>query len=138
VKQTKKEKIESKIKFLEQLGDKYSKQLRKNATKWELSLYNILKELHYKFIFQHPIVVNNTKNPQLFILDFLLTDYNLIIEVNSIQYHTSKADVKNDNKRAKLLKKEGFTILTLFNKQISTFSKEAIGKIIQTRVVNKF
>jgi very-short-patch-repair endonuclease len=127
----------AKIKFLEELGVKYSTDLKKNKTKWEQILINHLKELKYKFIFQHPVVVNKTKKPQLFILDFLLTDYNLILEADSVKYHTSRKDVISDNRRTKLLRQEGYTILRLFNKQIENLHKDVIYQIIQSRIVNK-
>jgi very-short-patch-repair endonuclease len=127
----------AKIKFLEDLGVKYSAELKKNKTKWEQILINHLKELKYKFIFQHPVVVNKIKKPQLFILDFLLTDYLIVIEADSIKHHSSKADIRADNIRTKLLKQEGYTILRLFNKQIDTLHKDVIHQIIQSRIVNK-
>lgn len=133
---TKKDQITDKIIFLENLGKEYSKKNRKNATIWESSLFKSLSELHYKFKFQVPYIVNKTKNPQLFIFDFLLTDYNIILEVDSIKHHTKSKDVKNDNKRSRLLKKEGFHILRLFNKQISSFSKEIIDQIIKQRILS--
>jgi len=131
---TKKEQLLDKIIFLENLGKEYSKKNRNNATKWESSLFNTLSELHYKFKFQVPYIVNKLKNPQLFILDFLLTDYNIILEVDSIKHHTSSKDVKNDNKRTRFLRKEGFHIIRLFNRQINTLTKDQINQIIQTRI----
>lgn len=133
IKKTKKEQIEDKIIFLENLGKDYSKKNRNNATKWESSLFNTLSELHYKFKFQVPYIVNKTKNPQLFILDFLLLDYNIILEADGKQ-HFTKENIKKDNKRSKFLKKEGFHIIRLSNRQISTFSKEVIDQIIKIRI----
>lgn len=136
---TKKEQIEDKIIFLKNLGKEYSKKNRNNANKWESSLFNTLSELHYKFKFQVPYIVNKTKNPQLFILDFLLTDYNIILEADGKQHYT-KENIKKDNKRSKFLKKEGFHILRLSNKQISSFTRSDIDQIIKTKItisVNK-
>ena len=133
-KKTKKEQLEDKIIFLENLGRVYAKRLVKNKTKWEVILYTILKDLHYKFEFQVPIIVNKTKKPQLFILDFLLTDYNLVLEADGAKYHTSKKDVASDNRRTRQLRKEGYDILRLFNKQISIFPKELIQQIIQQKL----
>lgn len=133
-KKTKKELLQDKLLFLENLGKTYSKRLKNNATTWESTLFNTLSDLHYKFKFQVPHIVNKDKNPQLFILDFLLTDYNIIIEVDSIKHHTSSKDVKNDNKRTRFLRKEGFHIIRLFNRQINTLTKDQINQIIQTRI----
>lgn len=134
VKKTKEEKLASKIKMLENLGKQYSGELIAKQTTWEKILYTYLKDLHYKFKFQVPVVVNKTVKPKLFILDFLLTDYNLIIEADSVKHHTSKSDVKSDNYRSKLLKKEGYYILRLTNKQVSLYSKEDVNDIIQTKI----
>ncbi len=136
VKKTKEEKLLSKIKFLENLGKQYRDNLVNNQTDYEKILYKFLKDLHYKFKFQEPVVVNKDKKPQLFILDFLLTDYNLVIEADSVKHHSSKSDVKADNYRSKLLKQEGYYILRLFNKQISNYSKDQINDIIKMKISN--
>ncbi len=49
-----------------------AKELSKNKTKWETSLYTTLKDLHYKFKFQVPVICAEKHG---YILDFLLTDY---------------------------------------------------------------
>ena len=49
-------------------------------------------------------------------------------------------NLKKDNKRSKFLKKEGFHILRLSNKQISSFTRSDIDQIIKTKIaisVNK-
>jgi len=133
IKKTKKEQIEDKIIFLENLGKDYSKKNRNTATFWESSLFNTLSELHYKFKFQVPYIVNKTKNPQLFILDFLLLEYNIILEADGKQHYT-KENLKKDNKRSKFLKKEGFHIIRLSNRQISSFTRSDIDQIIKTKI----
>lgn len=132
---TKKELLQDKLVFLENLGKTYSKRLKNNATTWESTLFNTLSDLHYKFKFQVPHIVNKDKNPQLFILDFLLTDYNIIIEVDSIKHHTKSKDVKKDNQRSARIKKEGYHIIRFWNKQISTYSKEVIDQIIKQKIM---
>jgi len=77
MKKTKKQQIQDKIIFLQDLGLQYAKDLNKNRTKWEIILYSILKEANYNFDFQRPVVVNKLKSPQLFILDFVLIPFNL-------------------------------------------------------------
>lgn len=134
-KKTKKEQLTDKIAFLENIGKINAKNLSKNRTPWESKLYNILKDLHYKFEFQVPVIVNKLKAPQLFILDFYLKEFNLIIEVDGKQYHSNSKDVKSDNRRTKLLKKEGFDILRFWNSQITRYSKEEIQAIISQRIL---
>ena len=135
MKKTKKQQIQDKILYLENLGLQYAKELNKNKTKWEIILYNILKEAGYNFDFQRPVIVNKLKSPQLFILDFVLIPFNLVIEVDGKQYHSSSKDVKSDNRRTKLLRAEGYTILRLWNKQLEKFTKEDIHTIISQRII---
>lgn len=134
-KKTKKEQLQDKIAFLENIGKINAKNLSKNRTTWETKLYNTLKDLHYKFEFQVPVIVNKLKAPQLFILDFYLKEFNLVIEVDSKQFHSNPKDIKSDNRRTKLLKKEGFDILRFWNSQITRYSKEEIQAIISQRIL---
>ena len=135
MKKTKKQQTQDKIIFLQDLGLQYAKDLDKNKTKWEIILYNILKEANYNFDFQRPVVVNKLKSPQLFILDFVLIPFNLVIEVDSKQHHSSSKDVKSDNRRAKLLKQEGYTILRFWNRQLDNYTKDQILDIIAKRII---
>ena len=136
MKKTKKQQTQEKITFLENLGLQYAKDLDKNKTKWEIILYNILKEAGYNFDFQRPVVVNKLKSPQLFILDFVLIPFNLIIEVDSKQHHSSSKDVKSDNRRTKLLKQEGYNVLRFWNNQLTNYTKNQILDIIAKRIIN--
>ena len=135
MKKTKKQQIQDKILYLENLGLQYAKDLNKNKTKWEIILYNILKEANYNFDFQRPVIVNKLKSPQLFILDFVLIPFNLIIEVDSKQWHSSSKDVKSDNRRTKLLKQEGYNVLRFWNNQLTNYTKNQILDIISKRII---
>lgn len=135
MKKTKKQQIQDKILFLENLGLQYAKNLNKNKTKWEITLYNILKEAGYNFDFQRPVVVNKLKSPQLFILDFVLIPFNLIIEVDGKSCHSSKVQVKSDNRRTKLLRAEGYEILRFWNSQLTNYTKDQILDIIAKRII---
>lgn len=132
---TKKELLQNKIEFLETLGLQYSKDLIKNKTKWETLLTNTLKELNYQFQFQVPIVVNKLKAPKLFILDFVLIPFNLVIEVDGKSTHGTKAQIKSDNRRTKLLKQEGYEILRFWNSQLTNYTKNQILDIIAKRII---
>lgn len=109
-----------------------AKELSKNKTKWETSLYTTLKDLHYKFKFQVPVICAEKHG---YILDFLLTDYNLVIEVDSVKYHTSPQQRKKDNLRTRRLKKEGFHLIRLMNSQISKYSAQDIDNIIKSKIM---
>ena len=137
MKKTKKQQIQDKIIFLQDLGLQYAKDLNKNKTKWEIILYNILKEANYNFDFQLPVVVNRLKSPQLFILDFVLIPFNLVIEVDGKSTHGTKAQIKSDNRRTKLLKQEGYEILRFWNSQLTNYTKNQILDIITKRIISK-
>lgn len=132
-KKTKKKNPEETINFLEEKGKEYSQKLIKNATKWELLFKDILKQLGYKFKFQVPVIVNKLKKPQLYILDFLLTDYQVFIELDGAQ-HFTKEGLKKDNQRTKKLRKEGYEPLRFPNKQVETFTTEQINTIIKSKI----
>lgn len=112
-------------------GKEFSKDLRNKATPYEKSFYKTLKDLHYKFEFQVPIICNKK---HLYIADFVLIDSKLIIEIDGVSCHSSKEDVKKDNRRTKLLKKEGYEVLRFWNKQVSIFTKEQIDQIIKSKI----
>lgn len=120
--------------FLLNQGKIFAKELKEKATEWEKILYKILKDLNYKFKFQVPVVVPVGKSYKLYILDFLLTDYNLVIEADG-KFHNNPENRKKDNLRTKHLQKQGFHILRLSNKQITTFDKSQISEIIKTRIL---
>lgn len=124
---TKEQNLESLLQFLR----RKAKLMRLRKTIWEQSLYDTLKDLHYKFKNQVPIICIEKYG---YIVDFLLTDYNLIIEVDGRSTHASKEQQKADNQRSRRLKKEGYEILRFWNKQISTFNKEQIDQIIKSKI----
>ena len=109
----------------------HSKRMINNPTKWELQIRKTLSDLHYNFKTQVPYI---TKKGKGYILDFLLTDYNLIIEIDGKSTHSSKAQVRKDNIRSKNLKKEGFHILRLMNSQVTKYSVAEIFQIIDSRI----
>lgn len=122
--------------FLEELGKTYSKRLTQNITRWELQFKKILEDLHYKFLFQVPKILKIKGGHKLYILDFLLTDYPLVIEVDGVSIHHTKVGKKRDATRTRLLKKEGLDVLRFTNSQVSTMTKKEINDIIQFRIQN--
>mgnify|MGYP003440406850 FL=1 len=109
----------------------HSKRMINNPTKWELQIRKTLSDLHYNFKTQVPYITKKLKG---YIIDFLLTDYNIIIEIDGKSTHSSKAQVKKDNKRANDLKKEGFAIIRLWNSQVTRYSPQDIDDIIQNKI----
>lgn len=125
---------EERIIFLKKIGETNAKSLRELATPHEKILYKYLKELGYKFEFQVPIIIGTMKVPKLYIVDFLLTDYQLIIEADGLSTHGTKEAIKADNYRSKKLKEVGYSVLRFWNKQISTYSRNQIKEIIDLRI----
>lgn len=119
--------------YLVKKGQEFSKHLREHSTPWEKSLYKTLKDLHYKFEFQVPVIVPVGKSFRLYIVDFLLTDFNIFIEADG-KFHHTKENQKKDNLRTKHLSKIGYIPLRLTNSQISVYTKEQINDIIQTKL----
>lgn len=114
-----------------QFLNRKAKLMRLKKTKWEGLLFKTLSDLHYKFKSQVPIICREQYG---YIMDFLLTDYNIFIEVNSRQYHSTPQQVKDDNRRSRRIQKEGYYPLVLTNKQISIYSKEQIDDIIRMKI----
>lgn len=111
--------------------NRQAKYNREHLGRWEKILSLYLKQLGYKFKSQFPIIC---KGKHGYIVDFLLTDYNIFLEADSKKYHTSPTDVKRDNQRTRRLRKEGYEPLRLTNKQISLYTKEQINDIIQAKI----
>lgn len=126
-----KTKGEATYEWLVAKGKEFAADLKSKSTKYENMLFKTLKELGYKFEFQYPIICNLKK---LYIADFVLTDYNLIIEVDGVSCHSSKEDRKADNQRTKKLRGEGYAVIRLWNKQVETFTKPQIDQIIKLKI----
>lgn len=131
----KKEKAEQLKEFLIVQGEIFSKQLIRDATEYEKILMKQLIDLGYNFQFQVPIVVPVGKSYKLYILDFLLTDYNIFIEADGKAWHSSKEQIKKDNLRTKHLQKQGLHPLRLSNKQIMVFNKNQIADILKQKIL---
>lgn len=130
---TKRKTKEQNLERLQQFLNRMAKKLRGRRTQWEQSLYVTLKNLGYKFEFQKPLICRQKYG---YILDFLLTDYNIVIEVDGKSTHGSKEQQKKDGVRSRRILKEGYYILRFWNKQISLFSKEQIDQIIKQKIAS--
>jgi len=130
---TKRYSKEERIIFLKKIGETNAAGLRENSTPQEKILYKYLKELGYKFEFQVPIVISTMKVPKLYILDFLLTTYNIFIECDGRQ-HNSKEGLKSDNLRSKRLATLGYIPLRFTNRQITTYTRNQIKQIIDHKI----
>lgn len=126
---------EEKLKNLEEFLNRAAKRLSKDRTKWESVMIKHLSDLHYKFKFQVPVIYNpiNNKTPKGYILDFVLTDYSIVIEIDGT-WHGSKEQQKADRQRTKKLEKLGYHIIRFWNSQVSKFSKETVDQIIKMKI----
>jgi len=126
---------EEKLKGLQDFLNRAAKKLSKNRTTWESKIFKHLSDLHYKFQFQVPVIYNptNGQKPKGYILDFLLTDYNIVIEIDGM-WHSTKEQQKADKQRTKKLQKLGYEVIRFYNRQVSTFSKENIDQIIKSKI----
>lgn len=119
------------VKSLENFLNIHSKRMINNPTKWELQIRKTLSDLHYNFKAQVPYITKKLKG---YIIDFLLTDYNIILEIDGKSTHSSKTQIKKDNKRTRDLKREGFAIIRLWNSQVTRFTPQDIDDIIQNKI----
>ena len=85
--------------------------LRKNMTDEE-------KHLWYDFLKKLPVTVNRQKNIGNYIVDFLISSSNLVIELDGSQ-HWNEENKENDKKRDEYLKKMELTVLRYSNKEIN-------------------
>ena len=115
-----------KLERLTQWGCRAAKRLRMNASHPERVLFRLLKDLHYKFEFQKPVIAKGS----LYILDFYFTELNLGLEVQSKAYHSTPAQIKKDSIKKRRLKKEGIPIIYLWAKQIEIITKENVEQIL--------
>lgn len=91
-----------------------------------------MDQLGIKYEFQVPIVTLKSAL-KLYILDFLLIDFNIFCELDGKQHNTSEGK-KYDLIRTRKLKKEGYEPLRFSNRQIHTFTLEQINKCINLKI----
>ena len=88
-----------------------SKKLRKNMTKEE-------KHLWYDFLKTLPYTVNRQKVIGKYIVDFYISSYQIVIELDGSQHYEDKA-VKYDAERDNYLRNLGITVLRYSNNDIN-------------------
>ena len=107
-----------------------AKQLRKNMTKEEKILWQILRAKRFcGYKFKRQVLIGN------YIVDFLCSDVNLVIELDGGQ-HNEKNNIISDKKRTEFLKEHGFKVLRFWNNEITQNIKaveEAILNELQKR-----
>ena len=81
-------------------------------TSLEKQVESILKELGIEYIAQYPVHSG-------FILDFAILDKKIAIEVDGEKWHNSKEAMKRDRFKDYQLKREGWKVIRIKEKEIS-------------------
>jgi very-short-patch-repair endonuclease len=97
-----------------------ARDLRKNATKHERQLWRLISRYRPKFTRQLPI------GP--FTVDFACREARLVVELDGGQH----AESVRDRQRDQLLQQEGWTVIRIWNNQLSENS-EGVVEAIMTR-----
>jgi len=106
-----------------------ARQLRRNATKEEQVLWNLLRNRKFnglKFNRQHPIVYNsNGQNEQFFVVDFYCAQFKLAIELDG-KIHDFQLEY--DKNRTLILNQLGIKVLRFKNEELKERFK-LLGRI---------
>lgn len=96
----------------------HKKELVANAQNLRKNMTDEEKHLWYDFLKKLPVTVNRQKNIGNYIVDFLISSSNLVIELDGSQ-HWNEENKENDKKRDEYLKKMELTVLRYSNKEIN-------------------
>ena len=96
---------------LEKVFTRYSQSLRKNMTKEE-------KHLWYDFLKRLPITVNRQRKIERFIVDFYISVYKLVIELDGSQHGDPENRIK-DEERDAVLDAFGIKVLRYTNEDVN-------------------
>ena len=96
---------------LEKVFTRYSQSLRKNMTKEE-------KHLWYDFLKRLPITVNRQRKIERFIVDFYISAYKLVIELDGSQHGDPENRIK-DEERDAVLDTFGIKVLRYTNEDVN-------------------
>lgn len=96
----------------------HKKELVANAQNLRKNMTDEEKHLWYDFLKNLPVTINRQKNIGNYIVDFLISSSNLVIELDGSQ-HWNEENKENDKKRDEYLKKTELTVLRYSNKEIN-------------------
>ena len=100
-----------------------ARELRKRSTNTEQLLWKYLRSRRFsntKFRRQEPV--------GKFIVDFVSFEKKIVIEVDGGQ-HNQKAEVKNDQRRDRWFKEQGFVVLRFWNNEVLKNTVAVLEKI---------
>lgn len=101
-----------------------ARELRKNMTSQEKSLWKILRKNQFRgcrFLRQYPI--------EPYIVDFVCRDKKIIIEIDGGQ-HNRPEDIEYDLKRTRFLNSEGYKVIRFWNNDIDN-NIEGVYEVLQ-------
>lgn len=91
----------------------FAKQLRSNMTDCEQKLWYYLRAKRFLGLkFKRQVPIGN------YIVDFLCTDYKLIIELDGSE-HLNNSQIKYDLKRDEYLKSKGYKIIRILDNELN-------------------
>ena len=91
----------------------YARSMRKNSTKQEIIIWNILRNRQFKNLkFRRQYPIGN------YIVDFICLENNLIIEIDGGQ-HNTPGNIEYDRQRSEYLKNLGYKVVRFWNNDIN-------------------
>ncbi len=107
-----------------------AKMLRKNMTKQEKVLWNILRNSKfYGLKFRRQVPIGN------YVADFVCEMHNLIIEVDGGQ-HNEPENIEYDEQRTKYLEELGYKILRFWNNDVDN-NLDGVCEVIYNTIFKK-
>ena len=97
---------------------RHNKKLVENARTLRKNMTDEEKHLWYDFLKKLPVNVNRQKNIGNYIVDFLVSSANLVIELDGSQ-HWNEENKKSDKERDEYLEKLGLKVLRYSNKDVN-------------------
>lgn len=108
----------------------FARELRKKQTPAELKVWGELRNRHllgFKFLRQHPMVVNSYNSKTgFYIADFYCSEKKLVVEIDGL-IHTFQVDY--DKARDEIMSELGLIVLRITNDEIEKNVYEVLNKI---------
>ena len=107
-----------------------AKLLRKNMTKQEKILWNILRNnMFYGLKFRRQVPIGN------YVADFVCEIHNVIIELDGGQ-HNEPANIEYDEIRTEFLKSKGYKVLRFWNSEVDN-NLDGVCEVIYRTIFEK-
>jgi very-short-patch-repair endonuclease len=100
----------------------YRKSLKRRPTNGETGMGKLLNILNIKYIFQ--------KQFGCYIVDFYLTMFDIVVEVDGPQHYTDKKVIVYDLKRSEYLLKRGVKVIRFTNEKVINETTDTAKKIV--------